>query len=134
MKVVVAMAAFAALAACASTQASAPVDVQYTVIKNDVSIPFTYTVNNFRAGLDRSLLLEGPSKRWYRATLPEPCKSDLRWHQAIGLADRSSTSVSKFTDVIVGGQRCQILSLDEIADPKPAEDAARAAAAAKPAS
>lgn len=130
MKVVVAVAALAALAACASTQASAPVNVQYAVIKHDVSIPFTHTVNNFRVGLDRSLLLEGPSKRWYRATLPEPCKSDLRWRQSIALADRSSTSVSKFTDVIVGDQRCQILSLDEISDPKPTEDAARAAAAA----
>lgn len=134
MKMFVAVAALAALAACATTEAAAPLEVKYAVVKEDVSIPFSRNIRNFRVGLDRSLLLEGPSKRWYRATLPEPCKSDLRWEQSIALADRSSPSVSKFTDVFVDGQKCQILTLDEIADPKPAEDAARAAAAAaKPA-
>jgi hypothetical protein len=120
----------AALAACATKPVAAPLDVKYQVVREDVSIPFTSTVRNFRVGLDRSLLLESGHDRWYRATLPQPCKSDLRWEQQIALADRASTSVSKFTDVIVDGQRCQILTLDEIANPRAAEDLARAVAAA----
>lgn len=119
----------AALAACASTaETRGPLEVSYTVVAADVTIPFQRTVNNFRVGLDRSLLLEGTGNKWYRATLPEPCKSDLRWEEAIGLADRGSISVSKFSEVVVNGRRCQLLSLDEIADPRPAEEAARAAA------
>ena len=129
--VAVVVAAGAALAACASTASSrAPMDVQYTVIDDDVTIPFAQTVNNFRVGLDRSLILDGVGRKWYRATLSQPCKSDLNWEERIGLVDRGGISVSKFSEVIVNGRRCQILSLDEIADPKPAEDAARAAAAA----
>ncbi|TPW01016.1 MAG: hypothetical protein FD124_3820, partial [Alphaproteobacteria bacterium] len=116
-----------ALGACATKTgtAAAPLAVQYTVVREDVTIPFSRTVNNFRVGLDRSLLLETGHHRWYRATLSPPCQSDLRWEERIALADRASTSVSKFTDVIVDGHRCQILTLDEIGDPKVAEDAAR---------
>lgn len=122
--------ALVALAGCASKAetATAPLAVQYVVVREDVSIPFGRMVHNFRVGLDRSLLLESGHNRWYRATLPPPCQSDLRWEESVGLADRSSTSISKFTDVIVDGNRCQILTLDEIADPKAAEDAARQAA------
>ncbi len=121
------------LAACATKAAATPpLEVRYTVVREDVTIPFSRTVNNFRVGLDRSLLLETGHNRWYRATLTQPCQSDLRWEERIGLADRASTSVSKFTDVIVDGHRCQILTLDEIADPKAAEAAAREAAAAVP--
>jgi hypothetical protein len=123
------------LGACATKSATAtPIEVKYAVVREDVTIPFSSTVRNFRVGLDRSLLLESGHDRWYRATLPQPCRSDLRWEQQIALADRAASSVSKFTDVIVDGQRCQILTLDEIANPKAAEDAARAAAeAARPA-
>lgn len=129
MKTPFAAAAFVALAACASTANDrGPLDVKYTVIDDDVTIPFSRSVNNFRVGPDRSLLLRATGRKWYRATLSQPCKSDLRWEQAIGIADRSAISVSRFSEVVVNGRRCQILSLDEIADPKPAEEAARAAA------
>jgi len=122
--------ALAAIAGCATTNetAAAPLKVEYAVVREDVSIPFGAMVHNFRVGLDRSLLLESGHNRWYRATLTQPCQSDLRWEESIGLADRSSTSVTKFTDVVVDGRRCQILTLDEIADPRIAEDAARRAA------
>lgn len=123
--------AFAVLviAGCATKAetATAARPVAYTVVREDVSIPFSRTVRNFRVGPDRSLLLESGHNRWYRATLSQPCQSDLRWEEEIARADRASSSVSKFTDVIVDGHRCQILTLDEIADPKLAEDAARAA-------
>ncbi len=130
----IAAALVAAMAAvgCASTEStSSAIPVEYTVVRADATIPFTSSVRNFRVGSDKSLLLEGNGNRWYRAQIAEPCKSDLRWEQSVGLADRTMTSVSKFTEVIVDGRRCQIISLDEIADPKAAEDAARAKAAAQ---
>ncbi|MBL8558410.1 MAG: hypothetical protein JNM47_06800 [Hyphomonadaceae bacterium] len=121
-----------AAAGCASTDAATRAAardlVAYEVIREDATIPFTSTVRNFRVGLDKSLLLDGPGGRWYRAQVAEPCKSDLDWEQSIGLADRAMSSVSKFTDVIVDGRRCQIISLDEIANPREAENAARAKA------
>jgi len=122
------------LSGCASTDAASTTQagalVEYTVVRADATIPFSSTVRNFRVGLDKSLLLDGPGGRWYRAEIAEPCRSDLRWEQSIALADRVMSSVSKFTDVIVDGRRCTIMSLDEIADPKAAEDTARAKAAA----
>jgi hypothetical protein len=130
--IIAAVAATGATVGCASsTEDALTAPVEYTVIREDVTIPFTSTVRNFRVGADKTLLLEGSANRWYRAQLPEPCKSDLRWEQAIGLADRAATSVSKFTDVIVDGRRCQILALDEIGDPRDAERAAREKAAAQ---
>jgi hypothetical protein len=127
-----AIVAAGAVAGCASTKdAAETVPVEYTVIREDVTIPFTSSVRNFRVGADKTLLLEGSGNRWYRAKLPEPCRSDLRWEQAIGLADRTASSVSKFTDVIVDGRRCQIIALDEIADPKEAERLAAEKAAAQ---
>ena len=81
-----------ALAACAST-ATPPLEVNYTVIDDDVTIPFTHTIRNFRVAPDRSLLLDGPGRKWYRATIAQPCKSDLRWEETIALADRTSSSV-----------------------------------------
>lgn len=127
---VAALASVVVLAGCATADragdAAAGRVVEYTVIRSDATIPFSSNVQNFRVGLDKSLLLDAPGGRWYRAEISAPCKSDLDWEQTIGLADRAMSSVSKFTEVIVDGRRCQIISLDEIANPKAAEDAARA--------
>ena len=123
--------AFAALAiaGCATKAETATAEnpVTYAIVRADVTIPFSRTVRNFRVGADKSLLLESGHNRWYRATLPQPCRTDLRWEEQIALADRAGGAISKFTDVLVDGNRCQILTLDEIADPRIAEAAARAA-------
>lgn len=137
MRMHILLAAFATVGAvaCASQEGRAePVPVEYKVIRADVTIPFSRDVRHFRVGADNSLLLEVGGNRWYRAQLPEPCKSDLDWEMSIGLADRAATSISKFTDVIVDSRRCRIIGLDQIEDPKAAEAAARAAAATKTAS
>lgn len=123
------LAVVVAVGACATKASRAPLEVTYAVVREDVTIPFTRDVRHFRVGADNSLLLEVAGNRWYRAQVPEPCKSDLDWETRIGLADRAVTSISKFTDVIVDGRRCRIITLDQIEDPRAAEAAARAAAA-----
>lgn len=130
------LAALVGIAGCAGAKDAYLTPVKYTVVRENVTIPFSRNVLNFRVGADKTLLLEGTGRRWYRATLDQPCTSDLQWEQAVSLYDRSGTGVSKFSEVIVDGQRCQIQTLDEIADPRVAEAAARTAppVAAQPAS
>lgn len=107
------------LAACATDGPAAP-PVTYTVVKADDSIPFASTgVRNFRVGKDepRSLLLEGPNRRWYRATLDASCRSSLPWEHAIGVKTDATDRFDRFSTVIIDGRRCQIRALDQIADP-----------------
>jgi hypothetical protein len=59
--------------------------------------------------------------------LDRPCARDLRWEFRIGIRIPSVNSLRENDQVIVDGRRCFILSLDEIADPREVERAARAA-------
>jgi hypothetical protein len=111
----------AALSACAATEkeaAAAP--VVYTVLEADASIPFASSgIRNFRVGKDaeRSLLLEGPQGRWYRATLQSYCRSALPWEQAIAYKTDATDRFDKFSSVVIDGRSCQVQALDRIADP-----------------
>jgi hypothetical protein len=111
-----------------SRQAAEEADSPYTVVRADASIPFAgRSITGYRVGLDRSLILDVVGNRWYRATLDRPCARDLRWEFRIGIRIPSVNSLRENDQVIVDGRRCFILSLDEIADPREVEHAARAA-------
>ena len=100
-------------------------EVAYTIIEPNASIPFGSTsVSGFRVGEDKSLLLDGPGGRWYRATLDAGCRSDLPYAQAIGFPETPFSRIDRFSWVVVDGQRCSFLTFDEIADPRSVEDAA----------
>lgn len=109
------------LGACATADdagKAAEAPVAYTVINDDASIAFaSSSIRTFRPGAERTLLLETNNGRWYRATLQGNCKSEVRWRQAIAIAPGASDRFDRFSAVLVGGRRCQVSALDEIADP-----------------
>jgi hypothetical protein len=116
--------------ATAKTEATAEPAVTYTVVEQDASIPFANTVRGFRVGKDeqRSLLIEGGDGNWYRAELRDHCRRYLPWENAIGLDTGPLNRFDKFSTVIVDGVRCQVVRVDEIADPDaPAQPAAQPA-------
>lgn len=98
----------------------------YTVIEADARIAFVSSVHGFRVGADKTLILDGPGRRWYRVTLDRGCARDLPWEQAIALGDRTG-SFDRFSTVIVDGRRCFVRAVDQIEDPRPVERALRAA-------
>ncbi|MBL8551081.1 MAG: hypothetical protein JNJ73_13930 [Hyphomonadaceae bacterium] len=126
--------AFAALACVASTfavvsanAAEAPATPSYVVLKHNASIPFALrTINGYHVGVDRSLILD-VGHRWYRAELDSFCARDLRWTTAIAVRPGGIGAFDRFSHVLVDGRRCRVLSLDEIADPRPVDRAARVA-------
>ena len=119
MKVFAAALAFAALcsAAAAETEEAPP---QFTVIEADAKLPFAQTaVSGFQVARDNSLILEAGPGRWYRATVAEPCARDLLW--AMGGVDLDTFphgTLDRLGAVVVRGQRCQILTLDQIERPE----------------
>ena len=126
MRVLVMLAALAAMTASAwaqteqAEQAEAP-PVTFNVIEEDVRVYFADTrLRDYQVGRDDSLLLRAGANRWYRATVWEPCASDLRWaYNAIGFDLRPSGTLDKFSSVIVRGNRCAIRTLDRIERPGP---------------
>jgi hypothetical protein len=98
----------------------APAAPRYVVLHEDVSIPFALrTVNSYRVGEDGSLILRR-NNRWFRAELAAICARDLPWRNSVGIRPGATGSFDRLSTVIVDGHRCQISSLDEIADPRPA--------------
>ena len=109
-----------AVSSCATSQEEVAASIAYTVIAADASIPFASSaVRTYRVGkdADHSLLLEGANSRWYRATLEQTCRHDLQWQQAIAFKADATDRLDKFSSVLIDGRRCQVMALDQIADP-----------------
>ena len=78
-----------------------------------VSIPFASharSIRTFEAPTDDVLYLQDRQRRWYRAEIGGPCFG-LRWAQAIGYDTRGSLSLGRFSTILVGRERCPIVSL-----------------------
>ncbi len=126
MRVLIAAAALLALSTSAYAQTPTAegqeqTPVAFTVIESDVTVPFAdVRIRDYQIGRDDSLILRAGVNRWYRATIWEPCASDLRWaYDRIGLDTHPSGSLDKFSTVIVRGRRCPIRTLDRIERPGP---------------
>ncbi|MBI1188473.1 MAG: hypothetical protein GC206_14265 [Alphaproteobacteria bacterium] len=103
----------------------------YAVVDENASIPFAERrINSFRVGLDRSLILRVGASRFYRAELDDDCARDLRWEIDIGVRIPTAGALRRSDTVVIDGRRCFLRTLDEIADPRPVEQAARSESAA----
>lgn len=132
--VLLAAALAAAVTACATTPTAKDPAVEYKVIKTDVRIPFAGSlIRGFHVADDDSLILDG-GRRWYRATLWEPCRRDLDFESVIGLVSTPTDTLDRFSRVIVNGNSCPLASLDEIEKPaKAGKEKPLAAPTEKPA-
>lgn len=124
MRVLFVLAALAVLSTPAyaeEQQEAEQAPVAFNVIESDVRVPFAdVRVRDYQVARDDSLILRAGANRWYRATIWEPCASDLRWAwDRIGLDTTPSGTLDKFSTVIVRGRRCPIRTLDRIERPGP---------------
>lgn len=121
--IAIALFAGAALAAssCApTTTASNPPEAPLTVVSEDASIPFVSLggIKNWSAREDGSLLIEGTSGRFYRATFMGPCRALKFAGPGIAITSDAAGSTDRFSRVLVNGQSCPFATLDEVIDPK----------------
>jgi hypothetical protein len=101
------LAILAAAAAVPALASPAP------VAEEQVSIPFANhprSIRTFEAPTDDILYLQDRQRRWYRAEIGGPCFG-LRWAQAIGYDTRNGLSLDRFSSILVGRERCPIVSL-----------------------
>jgi len=86
----------------------------------EVRIPFAHFggVRNFEADGTDAVYLQDRGRRWYHAELAGPCQ-ELPWAFGIGIDTRGSNTFDRFSSLIVGRDRCQLLSLTRSAGPPP---------------
>jgi hypothetical protein len=78
--------------------------------------------DRFRVGVDKSLIIQGPNDRWYRATLQQPCASALPWKEHIAIEAQPDNQMDKFSNVIVDGNTCPLRTFEEIQNPQAAAE------------
>jgi hypothetical protein len=101
------------LAALAAAPAIASTAAPQAPRGEEVSIPFANharSIRNFEAPSDDVLYLQDRQRRWYRAELAGAC-FDLRWAHAIGYDTRGRLSLDQGSHILVGRERCTIISL-----------------------
>lgn len=87
----------------------------------EVSIPLPgFRIRNFRAEERDVVYLEDQRRNWYRAELIGPCH-ELPFAQAIGIDTRGSSSFDRFGAIIVGRDRCPLLSMTRSEKPQKAK-------------
>lgn len=115
------LAAFAAASLAAPASASA--DTPRTGAEaEEVRIPFVQFrgLRDFRSDGRDVVYLQDRGRNWYRAELMGPCIG-LPWARAIGVDTRGTSSLDRFSMLIVEGERCFISSLTRAEGPPPRE-------------
>ncbi len=89
-----------------------------TAPPKEASIPFANRGGIYNWGVvdNRTLLIQGRNRQWYKATLFAPC-IDLPFAQSIAFKTSPSGSFDKFSSIVVRRQRCSLTSLVEIPPP-----------------
>jgi hypothetical protein len=101
-----------------------------------VQIPFADRggIYNWQVVNDRTVLIQGQNRKWYKATLMSAC-IDLPFAQRLGFESNADGSFDRFSSIQVREQKCPLVSLVETSPPakkakKPGAAAASPAAAA----
>ncbi len=83
-------------------------------------IPFAAMggIRSFRVLDDRTLLVEGTNRQWYRADLFGTCFG-LRGSEAIGFVTGHDGHLDRFSSILVAGDRCYFRSFVEVDAPAP---------------
>jgi hypothetical protein len=115
---ILALAAAATLAAPAAA-APGPEAQARPAIGSEARIPFVNfrTVRSFYAPSDEVVFLQDRSRNWYRAQLIGNCFG-LRWANRIGFDTRGSSTLDRFSAILVEGERCQLQSLTRSEKPE----------------
>jgi hypothetical protein len=107
--------AFAAASPAAEPAASEPAAPQAAAEEVRIPFPNRATIRNFRPVGTDTLYLQDQRRNWYKATLVPPC-FDLPGALSIGF-DTWGSALDNTSTVIVGNERCRILSLVRSGEP-----------------
>jgi Family of unknown function (DUF6491) len=102
--------AFAAAAFADSTAPPAPESQAQIAFANHGGIYDWQVVN------DRTLLIQGQNRQWYKATLLSAC-FELPFTETLGFESNADGSFDKFSSIKVRGQNCPLVSLVETSPP-----------------
>jgi hypothetical protein len=99
----------------------------------EASIPFANHggIYNWQVVDDRTVLIQGLDRQWYKATLFSPC-IDLPFAQRLGFESNPDGSFDKFSVITDRDQRCPLVSLVKTAAPGKKSKSNKAAAANAP--
>ncbi|WP_337828587.1 DUF6491 family protein [Pseudonocardia sp. TMWB2A] len=111
MKYPLSLLAFAVLAVPATAQNTKPTH-SWPQLGVEASIPFANHrgVRNFEPDGDDGIWLQDMRDRWYYGKIIGPC-TGLNFATAIGYETRGTSSLDKFSAILVDGQKCQLESL-----------------------
>ncbi len=100
----------------------------------ETRIPFANHggIYNWQVINDRTVLIQGQNRKWYKATLMSSC-FDLSFAERLGFESNSDSSFDKFSSIKARGQNCPLISLVETTPPPKKVKANKAAAPAAPA-
>ena len=105
----------------AAIPATAGAELQKAPAREEVRIPFASfgTIRSFRPVGDDVVYLQGTHRRWYRAELNGPC-INLPAALSLGFDTRfNGNTLDNSSTLIVGGERCRIVSLTRADGPPP---------------
>jgi hypothetical protein len=96
------------------------------------SIPFADHdgIYNWQVIDDRTVLIQGQNRKWYRASLMSRC-FDLAFAERLGFESNPDGSFDKFSSITVRGQSCPLTSLVEAPPPPRKVKANKAASPAQ---
>jgi hypothetical protein len=81
-----------------------------------IAFPNNATIRTFQAGGRDTLYIQDRARRWYRASVIGPC-INLPFAHAIGVEQRGSAVLDRFSALIVEGERCQLNSFVRVGAP-----------------
>ncbi|MFN3618918.1 DUF6491 family protein [Sphingorhabdus sp.] len=93
-------------------------------IETRINFPYQGTIRNFEADGNDGIWLEDRQRRWYYADVIGTCQ-DLTFAQAIGFDTRGSSTLDRFSSIIVRGERCPLASLVTSSKPLPRKERQR---------
>lgn len=79
-------------------------------IETRINFPNNGAIRNFEADGSDGIWLEDRQRRWYYADFVGSCQ-EMNFAHAIGFDTRGSSSLDRFSTIIVSGERCSIASL-----------------------
>lgn len=109
-----------ACAAVADTPAPAPAAAATPVptAVPQVQIPFANHggIYNWQVVDDRTVLIQGQNRKWYKATLMSSC-INLSFAERLGFESNADGSFDKFSSIQTRDQKCPLVSLVETTPP-----------------
>jgi Family of unknown function (DUF6491) len=96
--------------------ADTPAPVQAPAPEAQIAFANHGGIYNWQVVDNRTVLIQGQNRKWYKATLFSPC-FDLPFAERLGFESNSDGSFDKFSSIQVRSQKCPLVSLVQSAAP-----------------